>query len=124
VDAGEKAQLEAKIAETAQAGDFQAVAEMTENLPVLAEKIDKMTDRCASGAWLATQHGVVLQFFIHLPTCKLAAPAKCATVPHSPSHCSQHFCNRNQCQSRPLPNYHPEGCSSAMQSKLLFEHAQ
>jgi hypothetical protein len=43
----EKEQLEAKIAETAQLGDFQAVAEMTEQLPVLSDKIDKMTDRCA-----------------------------------------------------------------------------
>jgi predicted nucleic acid-binding Zn-ribbon protein len=43
----EKEQLEAKIAETAQSGDFQAVAELTRKLPALAEKIDKMTDRYA-----------------------------------------------------------------------------
>ena len=42
----EKAQLEAKIAETAQLGDFEKVASLTEQLPVLSDKIDTMTDRC------------------------------------------------------------------------------
>lgn len=42
----EKEQLEAKIAETAQSGDFEAVTSMTEKLVTLSEKIDTMTDRC------------------------------------------------------------------------------
>ena len=41
----QKVQLEAQIAETAQLGDFEKVASLTEQLPVLSDKIDTMTDR-------------------------------------------------------------------------------
>lgn len=67
----EKAQLEAKIAETAQLGDFQKVAEMTEQLPALSEKIDKMTDRYA----LASPEDVftLLQEFVNVARQQQAA---------------------------------------------------
>jgi ABC transporter C-terminal domain len=41
----QKEDLEARIAETAQLGDFQKVAELTEDLGKLTERIDAMTDR-------------------------------------------------------------------------------